>query len=79
MPFPDHCIPVKGFFPESAKGIEDSFVLVSLDADLYDPIYAGLHFFFGILPGKDTPACHYRNGSIRSLRNIFYYFSASVF
>lgn len=46
MPFPDHCIPVKGFFPESAKGIEDSFVLVSLDADLYDPIYAGLHFFF---------------------------------
>ena len=46
MPFPDQCIPVKGFFPESAKGIEDSFVLVSLDADLYDPIYAGLHFFF---------------------------------
>lgn len=46
MPFPDHCIPVKGFFPESAEGIDDSFVLVSLDADLYDPIYAGLHFFF---------------------------------
>ena len=46
MPYPDHCIPVKGFFPESAKGIEDSFVLVSLDADLYDPIYAGLHFFY---------------------------------
>lgn len=46
MPFPDHCIPVKGFFPESAKGIDDSFVLVSLDADLYDPIYTGLNFFF---------------------------------
>jgi len=46
MPFPDHCIPVKGFFPESAKEIDDSFVLVSLDADLYDPIYAGLNFFF---------------------------------
>lgn len=46
MPFPDHCVPVKGFFPESAKGINDSFVLVSLDADLYDPIYAGLNFFF---------------------------------
>jgi O-methyltransferase len=46
MPIPDHCIPVKGFFPESAKGIDDSFVLVSLDADLYDPIYAGLNFFF---------------------------------
>lgn len=46
MPFPDRCIPVKGFFPESAAGIDDSFVLVSLDADLYDPIYAGLNFFF---------------------------------
>jgi len=46
MPFPDKCIPVKGFFPGSAKGIEDSFVLVSLDADLYDPIYAGLNFFY---------------------------------
>jgi len=46
MPFPDHCIPVKGFFPESAKGVDDRFVLVSLDADLYDPIYTGLNFFF---------------------------------
>jgi O-methyltransferase len=46
MPFAANCIPVKGFFPESAKGIDDSFVLVSLDADLYDPIYAGLNFFF---------------------------------
>lgn len=46
MPFPDKCIPVRGFFPESAKGLEDSFVLVSLDADLYKPIYAGLNFFY---------------------------------
>jgi O-methyltransferase len=46
MPFAGNCIPVKGFFPESARGIDDSFVLVSLDADLYDPIYAGLNFFF---------------------------------
>ncbi len=46
MPFPDKCIPVKGFFPESAKEIDDKFVLVSLDADLYTPIYAGLNFFY---------------------------------
>jgi len=46
MPFPDRCVPVKGFFPESAKGIDDSFALVSLDADLYEPIYSGLNFFF---------------------------------
>lgn len=46
MPFRENCIPVKGFFPESAKGIEDNFVLVSLDTDLYEPIYNGLVFFY---------------------------------
>lgn len=46
MPRPQQCRPVKGFFPESAKGIEDKFVFVSLDADLYEPIYQGLQFFY---------------------------------
>lgn len=46
MPFRDRCIPVKGFFPQSAAGIDDRFVFVSLDTDLYDPIYAGLHYFY---------------------------------
>jgi O-methyltransferase len=46
MPFPQKCIPVKGFFPESAKNIDESFVFVSLDADLYEPIYHGLQFFY---------------------------------
>lgn len=46
MPFPQQCRPVKGFFPESAAGIEDQFVFASLDADLYEPIYSGLQFFY---------------------------------
>jgi len=46
MPFPAKCQAVKGFFPESAKGIDDKFVFVSLDADLYEPIYSGLQFFY---------------------------------
>jgi O-methyltransferase len=46
MPFPEKCIPKKGFFPESAKNVYDSFVFVSLDADLYEPIYNGLAFFY---------------------------------
>jgi O-methyltransferase len=46
MPFPEKCIPVKGFFPQSAESIEERFVFVSLDADLYEPIYAGLRFFY---------------------------------
>lgn len=46
MPHRDKCIPVKGFFPESARAVDDQFVLVSLDADLYEPIYHGLNFFY---------------------------------
>ncbi|HKP31646.1 MAG TPA: TylF/MycF/NovP-related O-methyltransferase [Chitinophagaceae bacterium] len=46
MPHPQKCTPVKGFFPESATGIEDEFAFVSLDADLYEPIYNGLVFFY---------------------------------
>jgi O-methyltransferase len=46
MPHPEMCIPVKGFFPESAKDVHDTFVFVSLDADLYEPIYAGLQYFY---------------------------------
>jgi O-methyltransferase len=46
MPYQQKCIPVKGFFPESAAGIDDVFVFVSLDADLYEPIYQGLLYFY---------------------------------
>lgn len=46
MPFPENCIIKKGFFPESAEGIDDQFVFVSLDTDLYEPIYQGLLYFY---------------------------------
>jgi O-methyltransferase len=49
MPFPEKCKPVKGVFPASAKGIIEPFVFVSIDADLYEPIYAGLRFFYPLL------------------------------
>ena len=35
MPFPEQCIIKKGFFPETTEGIDDTFVFVSLDTDLY--------------------------------------------
>lgn len=46
MKYRDNCIVRKGYFPETAKGIEDEFVFVSLDADLFNPIYEGLQYFF---------------------------------
>ena len=46
MPFKEKCIPVKGFFPDSARNIDQQFVFVSIDADLYEPVYEGLKFFY---------------------------------
>ena len=46
MPHKEMCIIKQGYFPETAIGVEDSFCLVSLDADLYEPIYNGLKFFY---------------------------------
>jgi O-methyltransferase len=40
------CIIKRGYFPATSEGIEDDFVFVSLDADLYEPIIAGLNFFY---------------------------------
>lgn len=36
----------KGFFPDSAKGIEETWCFVNLDADLYEPTLAGLEYFY---------------------------------
>jgi len=41
-----NCIVKKGFFPESAVGVEDLFCFVSLDVDLFSPIYEGLNYFY---------------------------------
>lgn len=46
MPHPAQCVVRKGFFPDTAKGLEEQFVFVSLDADLYDPILEGLNYFY---------------------------------
>lgn len=46
MPNRNKCIAKKGFFPDTAQNISDKFCFVSLDPDLYQPIYDGLEFFF---------------------------------
>lgn len=46
MPYPEKCKIVKGYFPESAKNIDDKFSFVSIDADLYNPTYEGLKYFY---------------------------------
>lgn len=70
MPFPDKCIPIKGFFPESAKEVKDNFVFVSLDADLFDPIYSGLNFFYPKLASGGYIFIHdFNNDGYKGARN----------
>ncbi|MEK3826969.1 MULTISPECIES: TylF/MycF/NovP-related O-methyltransferase [Paenibacillus] len=46
MPIPNKIIIKKGYFPETIEGIEDTFLFVNLDFDLYKPTLAGLEFFY---------------------------------
>lgn len=45
MTFPKKCIIKKGFFPDTAIGIEEKFCFVNLDMDLYKPTKMGLEWF----------------------------------
>ncbi len=50
MPFPDKCQIIKGYFPDSLGCISQkddiTYALISIDADLYQPIYEGLCYFY---------------------------------
>jgi len=46
MEYPKNCIVKRGYFPETAKGFEERFAFVSLDADLYHPMLEGLKYFY---------------------------------
>lgn len=49
MPHADKVLVHKGMFPDSITGIEDTFALVSLDVDLYEPTLAGLEYLYPLL------------------------------
>lgn len=46
MKYPKNCIIKKGYFPDTAKGLDEIFAFVSIDTDLYKPIYDGLVYFY---------------------------------
>jgi hypothetical protein len=46
MKHAENCIIRKGYFPETAAGVEDTFCFVNLDMDLYKPTLEGLRFFW---------------------------------
>ncbi len=47
MPHPERCVIRKGYFPETAAGLEEErYAFVNIDVDLYKPILAGLEYFW---------------------------------
>lgn len=48
LPYPKQAVFCQGYFPESLKQIEElpQLSLVSLDPDLYEPVYQGLKVFY---------------------------------
>lgn len=46
MTTPQNCIIKKGYFPDTAMGLEESFMFVNLDMDLYKPIFEGITYFY---------------------------------
>jgi O-methyltransferase len=46
LPFAEKAVFHVGWFPETAEGVDGPFCFVSLDADLFGPIYEGLRFFY---------------------------------
>lgn len=45
MPHPEQVVLHVGYFPDTARALDCRFALVSIDADLYAPTLAALHYF----------------------------------
>ena len=45
MKYPQQCVIKKGYFPETAEGLEETFAFVRLDVDMYQPTKAALEWF----------------------------------
>ena len=70
LSFPQNALFYPGYFPETTKGIpERSFAFVSLDADLYAPILAGLKYFYPRLSSGGMILLHdYNNTQFQGCR-----------
>jgi hypothetical protein len=51
MPYKEKCIIKKGWFPETAKNLRETFCFVNLDMDLYQPMLEGLRYFYPCMNG----------------------------
>jgi O-methyltransferase len=70
MPEKDQVVLKKGWFPETALDLEDErYALVVLDADLYQPTYSGMEYFFPRMSrGGVIVVCNYENTRFTGVR-----------
>lgn len=69
---PERCIIKKGFFPETAEGIDETFIFVSLDMDLYQPMLEGLRYFYPRMEKGGVILCHdYYSTTLSGVRQAF--------
>ncbi len=79
MPEPDRIVIKKGYFPETAEDLEETFAFVSLDVDLYKPTVAGLHYFYPRLAKGGCIFIHdYNNRRYKGVRRAVDEFIESV-
>lgn len=78
LPHPQRAVIRKGWFPESAAGDEDeTFCLVSIDVDLYQPTMAALHWFYPRLNEGGHILVHdYNNGDYQGVKHAVRAFGA---
>jgi O-methyltransferase len=75
MAYPERCVVRQGYFPGTAVGVDDRFVFVSIDTDLYQPIYEGLRFFHPRLAEGGFIFVHdFNNDFYRGARDAVYQF-----
>ena len=46
MTVPENCVIRKGLFPDTAVGLEEKFIFVSIDVDFENSTYEGLKYFY---------------------------------
>jgi hypothetical protein len=69
MKYPEKCIFRKGYFPDTAQGIEETFCFISLDVDLYVPTKNGLDYFYPRLVKGGYIFVHdYNHGMIKGVK-----------
>lgn len=76
---PSKTIIHKGQFPQSATGLEDmKFSLVNIDADLYNPVKAGLEYFYPRLSPGGVILIHDYNHKWEGLMRAVDEFSITI-